>query len=88
MVFLRAYYVVSESIHRKVFVSMVKIGREKTVELFQDLSLVSFCCTQIKPCRAGFLYFHRWCLVYADCGITGCCSQKYWVKQLLLVSQV
>lgn len=31
MVFLRAYYVVSDSMHRKVFVSMVKIAKERTV---------------------------------------------------------
>lgn len=31
MVFLRTYYIVSESTHSKVFVSMVKIAREKPV---------------------------------------------------------
>lgn len=86
--FLRAYYPVSESIHRKVFMSVVKIAKEKIVSLAQDLSLVSFCCTQIKSHQAGFLYFHRWCLIYAGYGTTGYCSEKYWVKQLLLISQV
>lgn len=82
------YYVVFECIPREVFVSMVKIAKEEIVWLVQDLSLESFCCTQIKSYQAGFLYFYRWCFIYADCGATGYCSEKYWVKQLLVLSQV